>query len=77
MSPRGSLALYKAAQALAALRDRDYVTPEDIQEVAYPVLRKRIILKAEGQAQRVDESDFIAGIVDAVGVPPLSDALSG
>ena len=52
VSPRGSLALYKAAQALAALRDRDYVTPEDIQEVAYPVLRKRIILKAEGQAQR-------------------------
>lgn len=77
VSPRGSLALYKAAQALAALRDRDYVTPEDIQEVAYPVLRKRIILKAEGQAQRLDESDFIAGIVDAVGVPPLSDALSG
>jgi MoxR-like ATPase len=77
VSPRGSLALYKAAQALAALRDRDYVTPEDIQEVAYPVLRKRIILKAEGQAQRVSESDFIAGIVDAIGVPPLSDALSG
>ena len=75
VSPRGSLALYKAAQALAALRDRDYVTPEDIQEVAYPVLRKRIILKAEGQAQRIDEREFIAGVVDSVGVPPLSDAV--
>ena len=75
VSPRGSLALYKAAQALAALRGRDYVTPEDIQEVAYPVLRKRIILKAGGQSQRVDESEFIAGVVDSVGVPPLSEAL--
>ena len=75
VSPRGSLALYKAAQALAAVRDRDYVTPEDIQEVAYPVLRKRIILKAEGQSQRLGEREFIAGIVDSVGVPPLSDAL--
>ena len=75
VSPRGSLALYKAAQALAALRDRDYVTPEDIQEVAGPVLRKRIILQAEGQAQRTGEEELIAGIIDAVGVPPLSDAL--
>ena len=75
VSPRGSLALYKAAQALAAVRDRDYVTPEDIQEVAYPVLRKRIILKAEGQSQHLGEREFIAGIVDSVGVPPLSDAL--
>ena len=75
VSPRGSLALYKAAQALAAVRDRDYVTPEDIQEVAYPVLRKRIILKAEGQSQHLGEHEFIAGIVDSVGVPPLSDAL--
>ena len=75
VSPRGSLALYKAAQALAALRERDYVTPEDIQEVAYPVLRKRIILKAGGRSQRVDEREFIAGVVDSVGVPPLSDAL--
>ena len=75
VSPRGSLALYKAAQALAALRGRDYVTPEDIQEIAYPVLRKRIILKAEGQAQRVSEEDYIAGVVSGVGVPPLSDAL--
>ena len=75
VSPRGSLALYKAAQALAALRARDYVTPEDIQEVAYPVLRKRIILKEAGREQRVSEEDYIAGIVGAVGVPPLSDAL--
>ena len=75
VSPRGSLALYKAAQALAALRDRAYVTPEDIQEVAWPVLRKRIILKAEGQSQRVGERELIAEIVDSVGVPPLSDAL--
>lgn len=75
VSPRGSLALYKAAQALAALRDRAYVTPEDIQEVAWPVLRKRIILKAEGQSQRVGERELIAGIVDSIGVPPLSDAL--
>ena len=47
VSPRGSIALYKAAQAFAAIQGRDYVTPEDIKLLALPVFRKRLILRGE------------------------------
>jgi MoxR-like ATPase len=46
-SPRGSLALFKAAQALAALRGRDYVLPDDVKELAPAVLEHRLIVSAE------------------------------
>jgi MoxR-like ATPase len=48
-SPRGSLAIYKTAQALAALRDRDYVIPDDIKRVVPLTLAHRLILKPESQ----------------------------
>ncbi|NMB45567.1 MAG: MoxR family ATPase [Firmicutes bacterium] len=48
-SPRGSLALFRAGQALAALRGRDYVLPDDIKHVAVPILSHRLILKPESQ----------------------------
>jgi MoxR-like ATPase len=48
-SPRGSLALYKAAQALAALRGRDYVIPDDVKELASICLPHRLIVKPESQ----------------------------
>lgn len=47
VSPRGSIALYKAAQAYAAIQGREYVTPEDVKLLALPVFRKRIILTGE------------------------------
>ena len=56
VSPRGSLALYKGAQAMAAIRGRDYVIPEDIREIALPVLRKRMIIKSEHAARGLDET---------------------
>ena len=48
-SPRGSLALFRGGQALAALRGRDYVLPDDIKHLAIPVLGHRLILKPESQ----------------------------
>jgi MoxR-like ATPase len=48
-SPRGSLALYKTSQALAALQDRDYVIPDDIKRLVPAVLAHRLILKPESQ----------------------------
>jgi MoxR-like ATPase len=48
-SPRGSLALYKTAQALAALRGRDYVVPDDIKTLAPFTLAHRLIVKPESQ----------------------------
>jgi MoxR-like ATPase len=46
-SPRGSLALFKTAQALAALRGRDYVIPDDVKELAVPALVHRLIVRPE------------------------------
>ena len=46
-SPRGSLALFKGAQALAAIRGRDFVKPDDVKELVVPTLAHRLILKPE------------------------------
>ncbi len=71
VSPRGSLALYKGAQATAAIRGRDYVVAEDIRDLAVPVLRKRMILKEDSSTRGVTEEDFVRGLLETVPVPPL------
>jgi MoxR-like ATPase len=75
ISPRGSLALYKGAQALAALRGRDYVVPEDIKELALPIFSKRIIIKAEHLIKGMTEETAITRLLDSVELPVLKDAL--
>jgi MoxR-like ATPase len=75
VSPRGSLALYRGAQAIAAIRGRDYVVPEDIREIALPVLRKRMIIKSEHAAKGLTEEAAVAGFLEAVGAPPLKDVV--
>jgi MoxR-like ATPase len=75
VSPRGSLALYKAAQALAAVRGREFVVPEDIRAMAAPVLRKRILLRPEAAAKAVTEDGVIQELLGAVPVPPLAQAV--
>jgi MoxR-like ATPase len=75
VSPRGSLALYKAAQALAAVRGREFVVPEDIRTIAAPVLRKRILLRPESAGKGVTEDLVIQELLGAVPVPPLAQAV--
>ena len=75
VSPRGSLALYKGSQALAAIRGRDYVVPEDIIELSVPMLRKRILIKSEFSAKGLDEIQAVQEVVEKVEVPPLKDAV--
>jgi MoxR-like ATPase len=75
VSPRGSLALYKGAQALAAIRGRDYVVPEDIRGIAEPVLRKRMILRPEAAAKGITEDTVIRELLASVPVPPLAQAV--
>ncbi len=68
-SPRGSLGLMRAGQALAALRGRDYTLPDDIKELAIPVLGHRIIL-AERDKLRGSRPDHILNdIVEKLAVP--------
>jgi MoxR-like ATPase len=65
-SPRGSLALYKTAQALASLRDRDYVIPEDIKEFAPLTLAHRLIPKPESQLRGRTPLTIVQEIVETV-----------
>jgi len=68
-SPRASLAIMKTAKAIAAMNGRDYVTPDDIQYVAYPVLNHRIILTPEREMEGYDTRDVIKEIVEKIEVP--------
>jgi len=68
-SPRGSLGLIKAAQALAAIRGRGYVIPDDVKELAGPVLTHRIILRHEERAKGMSASAVVAEILEKVPVP--------
>lgn len=68
-SPRASIAILNASKALAAIRGRDFVTPEDIQQVCYPVLRHRIILSPEKEMEGLGSNDLIRLILEKVEVP--------
>lgn len=69
VSPRGTMALYKTAQALAALRGRDYVIPDDIKYLAPSVLTHRIMIHPQTRLRGRTPEQVIAEIADAVPVP--------
>ncbi|MFQ5593305.1 MAG: AAA family ATPase [Anaerolineae bacterium] len=68
-SPRGSLALYKTAQARAALQGRDYVIPDDVKYLADPALAHRIIVSPSARIKNVDPRDVVADVLAEVPVP--------
>ena len=68
-SPRGTLALYQAAQALAALRGRSYVIPEDVQQLAIPVLAHRLIPTAGQRLHARSAEEILQSLIDQVPVP--------
>lgn len=68
-SPRASLALLGGSKALAAIRGRDFVTPEDIKDIAAPVLRHRVLLTPEKEMEGARPDDVIASIIEGVEVP--------
>ncbi len=65
-SPRASLAILQTSRAYALLQWRDYVLPEDIKEMAYPVLRHRLSLSYEALAQWISTDDVITKILSLV-----------
>ena len=73
-SPRATLALYKSAQALARIRGRDYVIPEDVKEMAPAVLSQRVLLKAEYEVKGIKPRMVIEDILTHTHVPMLKDA---
>lgn len=68
-SPRASIGLYVAAKANALLRGRTFATPQDVKDVAHEVMRHRIILNYEGQAEQVHVDSIITEVLDKVPVP--------
>lgn len=68
-SPRASLAIMRASKAIAAMNGRDFVTPDDVKYVMYPVLNHRIILTAEREMEGIDSETVIREITERVEVP--------
>jgi len=68
-SPRGSLALLKLSRGHAAMRGRDYVTPEDVKAVAVPALGHRLSLRPELWVQRLRPDDIVADLLSQVPTP--------
>jgi MoxR-like ATPase len=68
-SPRGSIALIRAAQGLAATHGRDYVIPDDVKDVAQPVLGHRLVLTPEAELARRQVSQVVAELLREVPAP--------
>jgi MoxR-like ATPase len=71
-SVRGSIALVRAAQAIAAIDGRAYVTPDDIKDVAVPVLAHRLVRTAEAELNLRDPARIVAEVLATVAVPTAS-----
>lgn len=68
-SPRASIALLNAAKGFAAIRGRDFVTPEDIKDAAVPVLRHRVIVAPEREMEGISAEEIIKQIIETVEIP--------
>jgi MoxR-like ATPase len=70
-SPRGPIAVVTAARALALVRGRDYVLPQDVRELAKDALHHRIVLSYEALAAEVSASSIVESVLEAVPMPEI------
>ena len=68
-SPRAGIALLNCSKAIAALRGRDFVIPDDVKELALPVLRHRVLLRPEAEIEGLTVDRVLSSVVDAQVVP--------
>lgn len=68
-SPRAGIALLNGAKAMAAMRDRNYVIPDDVKELAPAVLRHRVLLRPEAEIEGLTPDRVLAGLIEAQVVP--------
>jgi MoxR-like ATPase len=68
-SPRASIALLNAAKGFAAIRGRDFVTPDDIKDAAIPVLQHRVIVTPEREMEGLSSTEIIKQIIESVEIP--------
>ena len=69
ISPRGSLALYRSAQAYAGIQNRNYVTPEDVKEMAASVFQQRLLLSSESIVRGIQPGRIIQSILETTSIP--------
>lgn len=67
--PRASVAMLLASKALAAMRERDFVTPDDVRDVTHPILRHRLLLRAEAEIDGITPDAIINEIIEEIEVP--------
>jgi MoxR-like ATPase len=71
VSPRGTQRLFEMARALATIRGREFVTPDDIKRVAQPTLAHRLVLTADATVSDVRKRDVVRDVLDQVPVPTV------
>lgn len=71
ISPRGSIALYKAAKAFAYIYEREYVTPDDVKTAAVSVLAHRIILSPQGKSEFGTPEEYVKHVISECPVPSM------
>jgi len=71
VSPRGTQRLFEAARARAVIEGRDFVTPDDVQAVAHPVLAHRLVLTPEAAVEGIDPDRIVDDVLDSVPVPTV------
>jgi MoxR-like ATPase len=74
VSPRGTVAMLRAARAAAVCQGRAYATPDDVQRLAGPVLAHRLLLTGDAERRRVSAADVIAEVVASVPAPRVAAA---
>ncbi len=71
-SPRGSIALFRGSQAMAALRGRDYVLPDDVKFIVTPILAHRLINSPESRLRKVTPEQVVQDVVSEIAVPTMN-----
>jgi MoxR-like ATPase len=76
-SPRASIALFRTSQAIAAIRGRDYVLPDDVKLVAAPVLNHRMILNPESRIRKITAEQVVQDVLNRIAVPVMASEAAG
>jgi MoxR-like ATPase len=71
--PRATIALFRASQAMAAIRGRNFVQPDDVKRILSPVISHRLILRPESRLRRITADQVLDGIVAEIAVPTLEE----
>jgi MoxR-like ATPase len=77
VSPRGVQRVFEAARASATLGGRDYVTPDDVKQLAVPTMAHRLVLTTEANVEGVDERAVVNDVLESIDVPAVSPDASG